>query len=873
MLSAVEGESEIVGREEELADIASAVWALHSGEGGFRAYVGDPGIGKTRMLLALATAAREAGVATLWDQSGRVETLIDFVLATQARGGGAVVVMDDVHGHGDAVVEGLGRLLDLTARGPLLLAIAYRPRQLPLSMAGLLCRAPARLGARKLAPLTLDQTKLLVGDRPDLAMLHHDAEGVPLYARVLADAGYSSSAPLLAELATLPPSEFAVAQAAAILDHPFVPETVIAVCDLEAEATRAALDGLVSLDIIRTSRPGPLLSFRHRTLAAAAYHTTPMSRRGALHLRADRELERRGAPAIMRAAHVANSLDPARPDRYVTLALGARQALSTDPAAATGWLEVAEAGLGRDHPHWRETQLLLAKARLHMGRLDDSRTTFLSLEDIDAVMHTGRIERFLGRYPEAAALIQAGLTRNGSPDTRSVGLVELSAIAADCSDHADSDRLATEAARIARAAGDPLRECVALGSAAWARTALGDVAGGGAAVLAAARLADSMVDAVVVQDIDCLRLLGQSELLLDRLADARRHLGRGVRLARRTGQRHILPNLLKSLTELELRLGRLDRAGQVLDEAEPLAAETGVIVIQTLLAALRMHVLLWQRPVAEVGLSVAAGERATGLAAGANSVLTWPLQAQVALGEALVHAGQPGHGGQILLTAGGGPLLPKVSPQKRVRWWEILAVAAVGESDLARADEYATLAVRAVGQAPTDIRRGFAFRARAYVDSARGATAAALAAGEEAVSSFAKAGALLELGRAQVLVASAFIDAGRLEDVADRLAMAGALARRCHSGRLVEMVRAQLARLPAHAPRRDWLSVLTPRERDIASLAGQAMPSTEIAAKLHLSVRTVDSHLGRIYRKLGVANRVALANLLNAGAPRSGGEV
>lgn len=856
----------LVGREVELADIASAVRGLLRGEGGFRAYAGDPGIGKTRMLLALARAAREAGVATLWDQSGRVETLIDFIGSVP--GENTVVVVDDVHAHGDGVLEGLGRLLDLTSGGRVLLAIAYRPRQLPLAMAALLCRAQARVGIRQLTPLTLDETKRLVGDRPDLAALHHEAEGVPLYACVLADAGYSSSAQLLAELANLPPTEFAVAQAAAILNHPFVPETVIAVSDLEAEATRAALDGLVALDIIRTSRPGPLLAFRHRTLAAAAYHTTAVSRRRALHLRADLELESRGAPAIMRAGHVANSLDPARPERYVTLALGARQALSTDPAAATGWLEAAEAGLGRDDPHWRETQLLLAKARLHMGRLDDSRAMFLALDDADAVMHTGRVERFLGRYAEAAALIHAGLNRAGSADTRAVGLVELSAIAADRSDHADSDRLATEAALIARAAGDPVLECLALGAAAWARTALGHLAAGERAVSAAAKLADSMVDAVVVQDIDCLRLVGQSELLLDRLADARRHLGRAVRLARRSGQRHILPNVLKSLTELELRLGRLDRAGQALDEAEPLAAETGVIAIQTLLAALRTHVLLWQRPMAEVGLSVTAAERATGLAAGANAVLAWPLQAHVALGEALVHAGQARHGAQIVLTAAGGPALPKVAMQKRVRWWEVLAIAAVAESDLARADEYAALAVRAVGQAPTDIRRGFAFRARAYVDSARGATAAALAAGEEAASSFAAAGALLELGRTQVVIASAGIDAGRLDDAADRLAMAGALARQCHSARLVEMVEAQSARLPAHAPRRDWQSALTPRERDIALLAGQALASTEIGAKLHLSVRTVDSHLGRIYRKLGVSNRVALANLLNAGAAR-----
>jgi hypothetical protein len=470
-------ESEIVGREEELADIASAVRELLGGKGGFRAYVGDPGIGKTRMLLALAGAAREAGVATLWDRSGQMEMLADFALAARARGESALVVVDDLH-RLSHVAQALERLLDLSAGGRLLLAVAYRPRQLPLKLAALLYRAPLRLGTRRLVPLTLDQTKRLVGDRPDLTALHEQAEGVPLYACVLADATYASSAQLLAELGALPPHQFAVAQAAAVLKFPFVPETVLAVSDLEAEATRAALDGLVALDIMRTSRPGPLLAFRHPTLAAAAYHTTPMSRRRALHLRADRELERRGASPIMRAGHVANSLDPASPERYVTLALGARQALSTDPAAATGWLEAAEAGLSRNHPHWIETQLLLAEARLRLGRLDDSRATFLLLEQTEAVMHTGRIERLFGRYAEAAALIQTGLTRAGSLEHRAVGLMELSAIAAECSDYSDSDRLASEAARIAAAAGSSAAPASRTGSgrpapraqrAAWRR--------------------------------------------------------------------------------------------------------------------------------------------------------------------------------------------------------------------------------------------------------------------------------------------------------------------------------------------------------------------------------------------------------------------
>jgi DNA-binding CsgD family transcriptional regulator len=68
-------------------------------------------------------------------------------------------------------------------------------------------------------------------------------------------------------------------------------------------------------------------------------------------------------------------------------------------------------------------------------------------------------------------------------------------------------------------------------------------------------------------------------------------------------------------------------------------------------------------------------------------------------------------------------------------------------------------------------------------------------------------------------------------------------------------------------------SVLTPREREVAMLAAAHTSSREIATRLHLSVRTVDNHLGRVYAKLGVSNRAQLARLLEvrAGDTRNGG--
>lgn len=49
---------------------------------------------------------------------------------------------------------------------------------------------------------------------------------------------------------------------------------------------------------------------------------------------------------------------------------------------------------------------------------------------------------------------------------------------------------------------------------------------------------------------------------------------------------------------------------------------------------------------------------------------------------------------------------------------------------------------------------------------------------------------------------------------------------------------------------------LTPRERSIVALVTQGKRNREIAQTLGVSEATVENHLHRIYRKLGVTNRV-----------------
>ncbi len=52
---------------------------------------------------------------------------------------------------------------------------------------------------------------------------------------------------------------------------------------------------------------------------------------------------------------------------------------------------------------------------------------------------------------------------------------------------------------------------------------------------------------------------------------------------------------------------------------------------------------------------------------------------------------------------------------------------------------------------------------------------------------------------------------------------------------------------------------LTPREREVLALVAQGLSSRDIAARLHISVRTERTHVAALHIKLHTENRVQLA--------------
>jgi ATP/maltotriose-dependent transcriptional regulator MalT len=90
-------------------------------------------------------------------------------------------------------------------------------------------------------------------------------------------------------------------------------------------------------------------------------------------------------------------------------------------------------------------------------------------------------------------------------------------------------------------------------------------------------------------------------------------------------------------------------------------------------------------------------------------------------------------------------------------------------------------------------------------------------------------------------------------------------------GPWAERARRELRASGESSPRRssDSLDELTPQELQIVQMAAQGLSNREIGQRLYVSHRTVESHLYRVFPKLGVTSRAQLAGALGTrrGAP------
>jgi DNA-binding CsgD family transcriptional regulator len=138
----------------------------------------------------------------------------------------------------------------------------------------------------------------------------------------------------------------------------------------------------------------------------------------------------------------------------------------------------------------------------------------------------------------------------------------------------------------------------------------------------------------------------------------------------------------------------------------------------------------------------------------------------------------------------------------------------------------------------------------------------------EAVEVLAESPARLEHARALVDL-GALLRRGNSRSEARKLLRQGVvLAHQCGATALVISGNEELAATGAH-PRTILLSgldALTASERRVAQMAADELSNKEIAQALFVTVKTVEQHLGRVYRKLDISSRRQLSAALAAPA-------
>ncbi|WP_316781607.1 helix-turn-helix transcriptional regulator [Streptomyces sasae] len=890
---AVEPARPLIGRSGEVRSLMESVAGLASGTGRAVAVVGEPGIGKSSVLAEAVAQARAAGVAacTLRGRSPSTSSPpgtppasdVQDAALRAAEGTPLVVSVDDLHRVPTEELHHVEQLLRAASTGPVVCILAYRQRQLSPMLAEILAHASSDgvLEVWNLQPLTSEQARELLGEHPHADEVLGEAMGNPSYLKVLGgvpEARAQAATAVLGELAGLDADALAVVEAAAVLGQPFDAELMAAVADLPGPSTVRILDRLARLDLLRSCEPGPRLALRHRALGEVVYEWLDPGRRTALHRRAEAELARQAAPIVSRARHVARAADPNRPEDVTTLIAAARSVLYSSPSEAVGYLRAALPLLREDQEHWHEAHVLLARAQLVAGDTSESRALLDSLRsavsgppaEVTELAMPSRAERRLGRLSEAGALARSALAGLADRDSVTAAAlhIELADHAYDVQDFETSRHHAETAAVLARRHHDRVGESQALGQAALARLFTGDE--NTSQATAAADLIDAAPDTVLLTNLDALLQLGITEGVLGRLADAERHVARAATLARRTGQKHVEQNALTSLANAQARSGNLPGARATLDECARWDDRGGEPATRAISATLRAEVLWWlggfDDPSAATE-AAAAADLALSIASG--SPANWAVTVRCFHAELVLHGGDPARARLLLLDAAGGDALPRLTTWRKPRWCDTLAEAAQATGDPASVEHWARLAERCLEELPSAGRRGFALRARMRACAARGDIGEALRSAQAAIADFSGSGERIELCRTLLAAVALSLDAGRLTDLAAWLDRAAYLAGQCGSARLAEEVtrhRGRLTRLAATVPKSDATASLTAREREVAELVSTGMTNNEIAKKLFLSVRTVETHLGQIYRKLGVANRAGLTRALLARA-------
>lgn len=907
-----------VGRQDELAQLRVKLDEVRAGDPRVVLVEGAPGFGKTALLQRFLSEAGDARV--LRANGEQEEHLLPYGVAEQLAGSVRVPLNDQLARLGAradrspepfAVGAGFVELLSaLQEEGPVAVVIddaqwADRPSLLALLFALRRLQADrvlALIAARSEDTGRLPEglLKLLGGERgatlrlgglsatelqelasaisaeplsPALAeQLRDHTDGSPLHLRALLEElpleklGRTTDAPLpcprtfgmqvLSRLGDCPPEAERLVVAASVLG----PQCRLVLAQRLADVSDplGALEGAMSASLLeaRDVDGEQGLAFPHALIRGAIYHDIGPARRAALHLRAAELVGDETASLRHRSAAALGEDEPLAADLADHAhRLAARGAWAQ---AAAALLRSARLSPARED---REQRLLDAVDCLLEGG-DVTRATALTdaVHDCaDGPFRTfvlGRLAYHAGRRIDGEGLLLRAWDACEPTQDRQLASRIAEEVATVLVRRSRGAELVTWARRAIAAADGP-----ALGRRGWTPLAYGlAYAGHAAQGLAELAFLPEAPRDLRSEHVDALYARGALRFFSDDLVGARADLSLVEPAAARWGPFRYRWAALSLLSGVEYRLGDWDGA---VAHGE-LGASIAEAADQTWILSL-MHAAA-TAPLAGRGDWEAARAHAQGAAECARLVNDENSVADAGIAQAQIASARGDHRGVVAALT----LIVEMpgregidEPGARWPWQELQADALVSlgrldeaEAILAPFEELAAARGRRSSMANAARVRGNLEAARRSIDAAEDAFRRAFGHSDDVSIPFDRARLDAAYGRFLRRIGRRPGAVTHLKAARERFAQLGARP-------YVEACDQVLAASGvAPSPREGQRATLTPQEVVVARQVSQGLSNREVAAKLVMSVNTVEFHLKNIYSKLGVFSRRQLADQL-----------
>ncbi len=821
---------------------------------------------------------RHPEVETVPEVSYRLLHALYWLLANLADDGPLALIIDDAHWADPPSVRFLSFLAPRVEELPLAVVLGSRPER--PEIAGLLLDPLARV----LRPGRLSQDAVAgwldsaLGQPPALGFAQacrHATGGNPFLLRELVreisaerispDAACAervgSLSPrgvqtsVLLRLAGLPPPAMALARSVAVLEQAGLEEAA-AVAGVDVASAGPAVADLVGADVLEA---GSVLTFVHPVVRAAVYRDQPAAERAAAHGRAALLLTERGSSADRVAAHLL--LAPTGASFAVDVlrdAAGAATALGA-PTMAAAYLERALAETAEIGPERIDLLIELGCAEL-AGDLPEAvrhlhQAVALAQDPSQLTITAVALARGLrygGRGSEAVDVLEHVATRVDPADRELVQSLDLELLGCTATSAAARLRLTDWRTERLIEPQHPART-------AWEHLSIATLALDAAlSAQPAHRVEDLAARAVAgIQVLSDARLRGQvssmaglAYLLVDRFDHAASLFDELVETTSQLVLAGTHSGMLAQRASLHLRCGRLAQASADATRALELGRE--VQGARTLLPR-----------AASVLVSVAAEQGTTP----APRILTADIDPDSLVSRLLVHSRAELLLAQDQLGAAVAQLLA-YGERNRVLGWDgpatpwrsqaALALARLGERD--RAHELVSEELEVAGRQASARSIGVALRAAGLL----GDGDQRIRLLSQAVDVLDDSGAVLEHARALVSLGIERRHRGATASARDLLRQGHDLALRCHATRLVGLAQTEL-RLAGARPRRTALTgpeSLTPGERRVVDLVAGGLSNRQVAQSLFVTEKTVETHLGHAYAKLGIRSRRGLAAVI-----------